>query len=86
MRTNCVNCAAILESGTCEYCGTVYEKEVMATDEEELKERFRSKPIEIFNPIKYAFVSDYIGNGTYREQHTGKLYCFGGGGGGAGEG
>lgn len=25
MRTNCNNCGAVLKSGRCEYCGTVWE-------------------------------------------------------------
>jgi predicted amidophosphoribosyltransferase len=28
MRTNCNNCGAVLKSGRCEYCGTVWEEPV----------------------------------------------------------
>ena len=76
MRTNCDNCGAVLNAGTCEYCGTVYrEDRAVVSDEAELALRVLKQPtiyftakaeVDMFDIVSEQFGKSIILNDPLR--------------------
>ena len=76
MRTNCDNCGAVLKTGTCDYCGTVYrEDRAVGSDEEDLARRFLKQPkvyftakaeVDMFDIVSKQFGESIILNDPLR--------------------